>query len=171
VNRGWQDDFGTGLVSTPSDFGGMGTRPTHAELLDWLATELVKGIGDGRKETGDRGQETDARSGLSPVSCPLSPRPWSLKQLHRLVLTSHTYPQSNRPRAEATAVDANSQLLWRFPPRRLEMEPIRDSMLAVSGVLDLTMGGPGFMVFKDNTNYVRVYDPKEEWGPGEWRRM
>jgi hypothetical protein len=118
----------------------MGTRPTHAELLDWLAAELMG-------------------------------RGWSLKQLHRLILTSNTYRQTNRPRAEAMAVDANSQLLWRFPPRRLEMEPIRDSMLAVSGVLDLTMGGPGFMVFKDNKNYVRVYDPKEEWGPGEWRRM
>jgi hypothetical protein len=51
------------------------------------------------------------------------------------------------------------------------MEPIRDSILAVSGSLDLTMGGPGFLVFKPNNNYVRVYDPKEEWGPGDWRRM
>lgn len=96
---------------------------------------------------------------------------WSLKKLHRLILTSHTYRQASRPRADGLAADAGSRLLWRFPPRRLEMEPIRDSILAVSGALDLTMGGPGFLVFKPNTNYVRVYDPKEDWGPPEWRRM
>jgi hypothetical protein len=96
---------------------------------------------------------------------------WSLKKLHRRILTSDTYRQSSRPRAEALAADAASRLLWRFPPRRLEMEPIRDSVLATSGALDLTMGGPGFMVFKPSTNYVRVYDAKEEWGPPEWRRM
>jgi hypothetical protein len=184
VNRVWQHHFGTGLVSTPSDFGAMGTRPTHPELLDWLAAEFMKGTGDRRQGTGDSGQRSEVRgqrseargqksagSSLTSDLCPLTSAPWSLKRLHRLILTSNTYRQSNRPRSEALAVDANAQLLWRFPPRRLEMEPIRDSMLAVSGVLDLTMGGPGFMVFKPNDNYVRVYDPKEEWGPAEWRRM
>jgi hypothetical protein len=96
---------------------------------------------------------------------------WSLKKLHRMILSSSTYRQTSRPDSQKLAVDAGTQLLWRFPPRRLEMEPIRDSILAVSGSLDLTMGGPGFMVFKPNNNYVRVYDPKEEWGPGEFRRM
>jgi hypothetical protein len=61
--------------------------------------------------------------------------------------------------------------LWRYPPRRLEAEAIRDAVLAVSGKLDLTTGGPGFSVFKPNDNYVRVYEPKEQWGPAEFRRM
>ena len=67
--------------------------------------------------------------------------------------------------------DAGTTLLWRYPPRRLEAEAIRDAVLAVSGKLDLTMGGPGFEVFKPNENYVRVYEPKETWGQAEWRRM
>lgn len=140
VNRVWQHHFGVGLVATPSDFGGMGARPSHPELLDWLAATFIE-------------------------------QGWSLKKLHALILSSNTYRQSSRPHERGLAVDAESRLLWRFPPRRLDMEPIRDSILAVSGVLDLKMGGPGFLVFKPNTNYVRVYDAKEEWGPGEWRRM
>lgn len=96
---------------------------------------------------------------------------WSLKSLHRLILLSSTYRQSSRPTDAGMSKDADGRLLWRFPPRRLEMEPIRDSILAVSGALDRSMGGPGFMVFKPNSNYVRVYDPKDEWGPAEWRRM
>ena len=91
--------------------------------------------------------------------------------MHRQILLSNTYRQSNTPHSQGLATDANSELLWRFPPRRLEMEPIRVSILAAAGSLDLTMGGPGFMVFKPNENYVRVYDAKEEWGPAEWRRM
>lgn len=96
---------------------------------------------------------------------------WSLKRLHRRILLSNTYQQSSAPRPDMLAKDASAAFLWRYPPWRLEMEPIRDSILAVSGALELTMGGPGFLVFKPNTNYVRVYDPKDEWGPGDWRRM
>lgn len=140
VNRVWQHHFGSGLVATPSDFGAAGARPTHPELLDWLAATLIE---DG----------------------------WSLKRLHRRILLSNTYRQSSRPHAQGLARDAESHLLWRYPSRRLEMEAIRDSILATSGALDLAMGGPGFMVFEPNANYVRVYEPKEAWGPGEWRRM
>jgi hypothetical protein len=68
-------------------------------------------------------------------------------------------------------VDAGSRLLWRFPPRRMEAEPLRDAILAVSGSLDLKMGGPGFDLFEPNTNYVKVYTTKEEYGPAEFRRM
>lgn len=96
---------------------------------------------------------------------------WSLKYLHRLIVTSATYQQASRARAEALAVDANARLLWRFPPRRLEAEPIRDSILAVSGKLDLRPAGPGFSVFEPNDNYVRVYNPRQTFGPAEWRRM
>jgi hypothetical protein len=140
VNRLWHYHFGRGLVETPSDFGHNGGRPSHPELLDWLATELVRGD-------------------------------WSLKHVQRLILTSSAYQQSSAPRPDGLKVDANSQLLWRFAPRRLEAEAIRDSMLAASGALDERMGGPGFSAFQPNTNYVRVYLPKEEFGPPEWRRM
>lgn len=140
ANRVWQFQFGTGIVDTPSDFGANGTPPSHPELLDWLAAELV--------ENG-----------------------WSLKHLHRLILSSQTWRQDSRPDAEAVKVDAASRLLWRFPPRRLEAEAIRDSMLSVSGVLDLTMGGPGFTAFEVNLENVRHYFPKKSYGPADWRRM
>jgi hypothetical protein len=140
VNRIWHYHFGTGLVSTPSDFGANGTLPTHPELLDWLARDLMA-------------------------------HGWSMKHVHRRILLSRTYRQSSHPREEALAVDAGSRLLWRFPPRRLEAETIRDSILAVSGTLRHEMGGPGFSCFEPNTNYVRNYQPKQTFGPEGWRRM
>jgi hypothetical protein len=96
---------------------------------------------------------------------------WSLKRLHRRILLSDTYRQASGPNPEGLAHDAGARLLWRFPPRRLEAEVIRDCILQLSDSLDLTMGGPGFSTFEPNANYVRVYDPKEELGPDEWRRM
>jgi cytochrome c553 len=96
---------------------------------------------------------------------------WSVKSIHRLILLSATYRQAATPNTPALKVDAQNRLLWRFPTRRLEAEAIRDSILAVSGALDLKMGGPGFNVFQPNTNYKRVYIPKETFGPDEWRRM
>jgi hypothetical protein len=96
---------------------------------------------------------------------------WSLKRLHRRILLSDTYRQASGPNPEGLARDAGARLLWRFPPRRLEAEVIRDCILQLSDSLDLTMGGPGFSTFEPNANYVRVYDPKEELGPDEWRRM
>ena len=140
VNRLWQHHFGTGIVDTPSDFGKNGGKPSHAELLDWLAAELVE-------------------------------KKWSLKHIHRLIVTSATYRQSPALRADAFAKDAQSRLLWRYPPRRIEAEPLRDAILAVSGKLDPTPGGPGFDLFEANNNYVRVYSPKKEFGPAEFRRM
>lgn len=140
ANRLWQHHFGTGIVATPSDFGKNGIPPTHPELLDRLASELIRGG-------------------------------WSLKRLHRLILTSAAYRQSSRPQEQGLAVDASSRLLWRYPPRRLEAEVVRDSVLAVTGSLDLSMYGPGYSVFLPNDNYVRVYNPKSEWGRDEWRRM
>jgi hypothetical protein len=139
VNRIWQQHFGAGLVDTPSDFGANGTKPSHPELLDWLARELVE-------------------------------HGWSIKHIQRLILLSNTYQQSSAPRTECLTVDAGSRLLWRFPPRRLEAEAIRDAILHVAGNLDVTMGGPGWHAFKPNENYVRQYEPKEKFGPEEWRR-
>lgn len=140
VNRLWHYHFGTGLVDTPSDFGINGTRPTHPELLDFLASELIS-------------------------------HGWSLKHIHRLILNSKTYQQGSATNVAAARMDSNARLLWRFPPRRLDAEAVRDAMLSVSGKLDLTMGGPGFDLFEPNENYVKVYVTKAEYGPAEFRRM
>ena len=140
VNRLWQFHFGTGIVDTPSDFGLNGAKPSHAELLDWLAVEFM--------ESG-----------------------WSIKHIHRLILNSKTWLQSSRPVAKAMQVDAAGRLLWRHPTRRMAAEAIRDNMLAVSGVLDLKSGGPGFDGFEVQMENVRHFFPKKQYGPIDWRRM
>ncbi|HWA97472.1 MAG TPA: DUF1553 domain-containing protein, partial [Pirellulales bacterium] len=121
VNRVWQYHFGRGLVDTPNDFGRMGGAPSHPELLDWLAVWF-------RDEAGG-----------------------SLKQLHRLIVSSATYRQSSQrdaaSTARAVAIDADNRLLWRQNRRKLEAEAMRDSMLAVADKLDPTMGGPSFQDF------------------------
>jgi hypothetical protein len=96
---------------------------------------------------------------------------WSLKHLHREILLSAAYRQSSDPRPDGMERDSASRLLWRFPPRRLEAEALRDSILRVSGNLDLKMGGRGFDLFEPNENYVRVFNSKKDFGPPEWRRM
>jgi hypothetical protein len=111
VNRLWHYHFGRGLVATPGDFGTKGAPPTHPQLLDWLAGELI-------------------RSG------------WSTRHMHRLIVTSATYRQSSRPHADNARIDPDNKLWWRWQPRRLEAEAIRDAMLAVSGELDPKIGGP-----------------------------
>jgi mono/diheme cytochrome c family protein len=113
VNRVWQYHFGRGIVGTSSDFGRLGEAPTHPELLDWLARAFVA---DG----------------------------WSLKALHRRIVTSASYRQASavEPSESALRTDPENRLLWRYSPRRLEAEPLHDAMLAVSGELDLTSGGP-----------------------------
>jgi hypothetical protein len=140
VNRIWQQHFGTGLAATPSDFGRNGAAPSHPELLDALAADLVA---DG----------------------------WSLKRLHRRIVNSATWRQAAAPRSRELAVDPDGRLLWRFPPRRLDAEVIRDAILQASGELDPSAGGPGFDVFEPNDNYVRVYEPKREFGTDTLRRM
>lgn len=96
---------------------------------------------------------------------------WRPKHIHRLILLSSTYRQANRLDAHAATINGDNTLLWRFRSRRLDAEPIRDSILSVSGTLDLKAGGPGFDVFEPNDNYVKVYIPKQNFGPAEWRRM
>ena len=125
VNRLWHHHFGQGIVTTPSDFGLGGDRPSHPELLDWLATEFQ-------------------RNG------------WRLKPVHRLIVMSATYRQASLAQdPKAAGLDSSNRLLWRQNPRRLDAESLRDSVLAVSGKLDLTMGGPGFKDF----DYVEAYAP------------
>jgi hypothetical protein len=111
VNRVWGYLFGRGLVNTSSDFGSRGTPPTHPELLDWLACEVM---GDG----------------------------WSTKRLIRRIVLSNTYRQASNERSECVAVDPENLLLWRANRRRLDLESLRDSVLAAAGRLDATIGGP-----------------------------
>ncbi len=139
ANRVWHYHFGTGIVDTPSDFGFLGGRPSHPELLDWLAHRL--------RQHG-----------------------WRLKPLHREILLSQAYRQSSDHREEAARVDAGARLLWRFPPRRLAAEEIRDSMLAVSGSLDRRMGGPGFRLYRYLEDNVATYVPLDRVGSETWRR-
>lgn len=126
VNRVWQNHFGTGIVSTPSDFGVRGMPPSHPELLDWLASSLA-GIGaDGSLDQ------------------PVSPDRWSLKSLHRRIMASGVYQQSAGENVAAQMADPENRLLWRMPRQRLDLEALRDSMLAVAGELDDSMGGQPF---------------------------
>jgi hypothetical protein len=111
VNRVWQFHFGKGIVWTASDFGLKGDRPTHPELLDFLASEFVK-------------------------------QGWSMKNLHRLILSSEAYQQSSAHNDIAAKADSENRLYWRFPRHRLEGEVIRDSALWVAGLLNEEMGGP-----------------------------
>ncbi len=113
VNRIWQWHFGEGLVRTPNNFGKLGARPTYPELLDYLALRFVEGG-------------------------------WSIKNMHRLILHSSVYGMSSEARgnpSDKKPVDPENKLLSHFSRRRLQVEEIRDGLLAMDGSLDLTMGG------------------------------
>jgi uncharacterized protein DUF1553/uncharacterized protein DUF1549 len=95
---------------------------------------------------------------------------WKLKALHKLIVTSQTFRQSSAYRESAAKVDADSRLLWRFPPRRLAAEEIRDTMLLVAGKLDERGGGPGFRLYEYTRDNVATYIPLEKFGPETYRR-
>lgn len=112
VNRIWQFHFGRGIVRSSSDFGFQGTRPTHPELLDWLAATFIE-------------------------------KGWSVKQMHRLIMTSAAYQMSSRNRTDAYAVDPVNDNFWRYDMRRLSAEEVRDSILWANGTLNQSrMYGP-----------------------------
>ena len=115
MNRVWQHHFGRGICPTPNDFGYLGELPTHPELLDWLATELVA-------------------------------QGWSLKAMHRQILLSRAFRMSSRGSVEGLAKDPGNKSFWRFAMRRLTAEEVRDSVLAVSGTLNLKRGGPSVFI-------------------------
>lgn len=137
VNRIWQYHFGTGIVSTPDDFGARGAKPSHPELLDWLATEFV--------ESG-----------------------WSIKHLHRLMVNSSAYRQASLSELDTdnAARELSPQLLASFPRRRIEAEAMRDSLLAVSGLLNPTMFGESIATVAQSDGSYSV--PKDH--PGRHRR-
>lgn len=141
VNRLWHGHFGAGIIESPNDFGYNGGQPSHGELLDFLAADLIQ-------------------------------NGWSLKSLHKRILMSATYRQSSEHNPKAAAKDADNRLLWRFTPRRLEGESIRDAMLSISGALNPAMGGPSFRPFKATTpggSYVK-YEPFDSAEPELQRR-
>jgi len=117
VNRVWEQYFGRGIVETSEDFGSQGQRPSHPELLDWLAAELM--------ENG-----------------------WSLKHLHRVIVTSATYRQTSAVTPALLQADPVNRLLARGPRFRMEAEMVRDSALAASGLLSRTVGGPSVMPYQ-----------------------
>jgi len=120
VNRIWQWHFGKGLVASSSNFGLLGDRPTHPELLDWLTVNFM--------ENG-----------------------WSIKWLHREILNSTTYQLSSERHYKNEELDADNLFRWRFDRRRLDVEALRDALLAISGKLDPAMGGPTFELKSKNT--------------------
>ncbi|HLW65074.1 MAG TPA: DUF1549 and DUF1553 domain-containing protein [Gemmataceae bacterium] len=150
VNRVWQQHFGEGLVRTPNDFGIQGDRPSHPELLDWLAGWFIE-------------------------------HGWSIKSLHRLILASNTYQQATSiadcrlPIADSSAdnrqsainnrqlQDPENRLLWRQNLRRLDVEAIRDSVLAVSGQLNRAMYGPSVLPPMPKEVLEGNSDPKTVW--------
>ena len=126
VNRVWAWHFGRGLVNTPSNFGALGDKPSHPELLDWLAVNFMK-------------------------------NGWSLKWLHRQIMFADVYQLESKPDADNDKSDAANVYLWRGTRKRLEIEDWRDSLLAVSGNLDTTVGGPTFDLRDANAKRRTVY--------------
>jgi hypothetical protein len=130
------------------------------------------GIVDTPSDLGLNGTPPSHPELLDSLAAEFMENGWSLKQMHRLILNSITWKQDNKPRPDAMKIDTASRLLWRFPPRRIEAEGIRDSILMASGVLDLDQrGGPGFSAFEIELENVRHYHAKESYGPDDWRRM
>jgi hypothetical protein len=120
VNRLWQHHFGRGIVPTTNDFGQFGEKPTHPELLDWLASEMI-----------NPSQSPSASEG----------RAWTLKRMHKLIMMSNAYQMSSTASIKGLADDPGNMLFWRFNMRRLTAEEVRDSFLAVSGKLNPKMYG------------------------------
>ena len=130
VNRIWQHHFGAGIVATPENFGKLGAGPTHPKLLDWLAAGFMK-------------------------------NGWKMKRLHRMIVTSTVYRQSSRQtespaHAAAGKRDPLNKLLWRMNMRRLEAEAVRDAVIAASGKLDRTVGGPAILIEHDSSGLQSI---------------
>ncbi len=141
VNRVWMHHFGRGLVGTPADFGLQGERPSHPELLDWLAAVFSAPL-----------SEDPDRLGLG----------WSLKRLHHLILSSTAYRQSSARDAAMEERDPENRLYWRKPLFRLDAEAVRDSFLAVSGALSERRFGPPVPVREDAVGQIVVGVDKKQ---------
>jgi len=143
MNRVWQHHFGEGLVRTPNNFGKMGERPSHPELLDWLSVEFM--------ENG-----------------------WHLKPIHKKILMSELYQMASDDIEANLSKDPENRLIWRMPRRRVEGEIIRDSILAVAGSLDRTVGGEPVFPYIDPSLFQasskRTWNGRPDSDPSTWRR-
>lgn len=170
VNRMWQQYFGRGLVETENDFGTQGSPPSHPELLDWLACELVQpSVAQASRL---RVQAASGRQSESVGKVPAEPAGetpalrWGLKHIHRLIVTSATYRQSSRVRPELATVDPNNKLLARQSRLRLDSEIVRDVGLSASGLLNPKIGGPS--VYPPQPDGVMTLgQSKREWKPDD----
>lgn len=133
VNRLWQHHFGRGIVRSTNDFGKLGDKPTHPQLLDWLAAEFVE-------------------------------QKWSIKQMHRVIMTSAAYRMSSADNSSSLASDPANNLFWRFNMRRLTAEEIRDSILAVNGTLNPQMYGPWVYTKIPDAVKATASRPNNAWG-------
>jgi hypothetical protein len=133
VNRLWQHHFGRGIVRSTNDFGKLGELPTHSELLDWLAAEVIE-------------------------------HGWRLKAMHKRIMLSSTYQMSSLDDSGGQRKDPANDLFWRFDPRRLTAEELRDSMLAVNGSLNCKMGGPSIYTEVPDTVLHTSSQPDKVWG-------
>tara|TARA_B100000282_G_scaffold170532_1_gene123499 strand:- start:1250 stop:3370 length:2121 start_codon:yes stop_codon:yes gene_type:complete len=145
VNRIWQHIFGIGIVSTGGDFGKAGAKPSHPELLDYLASEFV--------------DPSDANRVA-----------WSIKDFIKFVVTTDAFQRSSLPNKESLKKDSDSRLLWRFPPRRVEAEVIRDGILSASGKLNRTIGGKSYRIHADKKTYAQ-WKVVNNYKENTWRRM
>ncbi len=133
ANRLWQSHFGRGLCRSPGDFGKLGLLPTHPELLDHLAIELIL-------------------------------RKWSVKDMHRYIMTSRSYVMDSVGTEAGLARDPRNDLFWRFDPRRLTAEEYRDAVLATSGALVETRFGPSVYPEMDPAVLATASRPDQAWG-------
>ena len=193
VNRVWQTYFGTGLVSTSEDLGSQSETPSHPELLDWLAVEFMqptspplnattpalkptspplrKGGQGGSGQLASEGESAGNATPPGPPSVrggngagPASEGAWSLKCLHRLIVTSTTYRQSSKVTPELHARDPYNRLLARGARVRVDAEVVRDIALAASGLLDPKLGGPS--VHPPAPAFL--FQPPTSYGPKAW---
>ena len=146
VNRLWHHVFGTGIVATTGDFGSAGAMPTHPELLEWLAAEFIE-----------------------PTQDKNAPN-WSVHHMIRMMVMSKAFRQASTPNQKGLIKDANSRLLWRFPPKRVEAEVIRDSILRASGKLNEDIGGKSYRIHNEKKTYAQ-WEVVDNHGPHTWRRM
>ncbi len=167
VNRFWEQIFGRGLIETSEDFGTQGERPSHPELLDWLAVEFMKPSGNaGASESGRAGDKETGRQGDNgnPQSAVRNPQSvgWSMKSLVRLIVTSSTYRQSSAITPALLEKDPYNRLLARGPRFRMEAEMIRDATLATSGLLSHKLGGPSVFPLQPEGVWKAPYSG-EKW--------
>ncbi|MGV3720809.1 MAG: PSD1 and planctomycete cytochrome C domain-containing protein [Actinomycetota bacterium] len=163
VNRVWQNHFGQGIVRSTSNFGFQGDKPTHPELLDWLAAAFASTSQSGNGSTNPASNRTSVDP-LSPSLIGHNGFGWKLKPLHRLIMLSNTYQMSSQASAKSLAKDPENELLWRVTMRRLQAEEIRDAILAVNGTLNPKMYGPSFYPDMPAEVLAGQSRPGENWG-------